>query len=257
MNHKVAVFSPKKLSCVWLDELSTTEAKEAAVAGTVVIFPIGSVEEHGNHLPLCTDSVQAEFVALEVAKRTGCLVAPPLRYGVCNAGRNFPGTLSIEFDSLYLVVRDVLSELVRNGFNRIIVISGHAGSSHMVALRRAAQQVVTQNSLTHKEQKTRIMVLSDFDFASEVKGLNFPLNDGHAGAVETSRVMAIRPDFIKTKGEPSFPKMPRFEVVCDPEKYFPSGVIGDPTKASKDKGKTINAYVIEQIAKLVAELKGN
>src|SRR5450759_4691688 len=90
-----------KTQHLWLDELSTNEAAEAAKEGKVVIFPVGSVEEHGEHLPLCTDSMQPEYVALEVARQTGCLVAPPFRYGICNAGRNFTGTLTIEFDTLY------------------------------------------------------------------------------------------------------------------------------------------------------------
>ena len=107
--------------------------KQLLKQAKVVIFPVGSVEEHGDHLPLCTDSMQSEYVAVEVAKQTGCLVAPPFRHGICNAGRNFPGTISIEFDTLLrMVARDVLSELVRNGFNRIIVLTGHSGSSHMV-----------------------------------------------------------------------------------------------------------------------------
>jgi len=249
--------SPKKQVCLWLDELSTKEAEKAACTGAVVIFPVGSVEEHGKHLPLCTDSIQPEYVALEVAKKTGCLVAPPLRYGICNAGRNFPGTLSIEFDSLYRITRDILAELARNGFNRIIVLSGHAGSSHMVALRLAAQNVVMQNEKTCSDKKTRIMVLSDFDFAFELKGQGFSEKDGHAGAIETSRVMAIRPDLIKAKGEASFPQMPRFEVVADPERYFPSGVIGDPAEASESKGQMINKYVVEQVTKLVEKLRRN
>ncbi len=248
---------PEKPSHLWLDELSTREAKKAADAGTVVIFPIGSVEEHGVHLPLCTDSIQPEYVALEVAKKTGCLVAPPLRYGICNAGRNFPGTLSIEFDSLRGITQDILSELVRNGFNRIMVLSGHSGSSHMAALKLAAQKVVLQNAKAAASAgKTRIMVLSDFDLAFEVKEkLGFPEKDGHAGAIETARVMAIRPDLVKAKGEASFSVMPRFEVVADPERYFPSGVDGDPTAASEGKGKKMNEYVVDEVAKLVEELK--
>ncbi len=248
----------KKPSCLWLDELSTKEAAQAAAAGTVIIFPVGSVEEHGKHLPLCTDSLQSEYIALEVAKRTGCLVAPPFRQGICNAGHNFPGTMSIEFDTLYRVARDILSELARNGFNRIIVLSGHAGSSHMTALRLAAQKVVLENEKVASERKTRIMVLSDYDFAYELKEkLAISPKDGHAGDIETSRVMAIRPDLVKGKGEGSFPQMPRFEIVADPERYFPSGVIGDPTEATASKGQMINEYVIEQVAKLVEELKRN
>ena len=253
---KVVETNAKKRGYVWLDELSTKEAAVAAKAGVVVIFPVGSVEEHGDHLPLCTDSIQPEYVAVEVAKRTGCLVAPPFRHGVCNAGRNFPGTISIGFETLRMVARDVLAELVRNGFNRIIVLSGHAGSSHMVALRLAAQEVVKQPSPV-SAKKTRIMVLSDFDFAFEVKNLGFPENDGHAGAVETSRVRAIRPDLVKGKGKAGAMNVPRFEVVPDPERYFVGGVNGDPTLASDAKGKAINAYVVEQVVKLVEALSGN
>jgi creatinine amidohydrolase len=99
------------------------------------------------------------------------------------------------------------------------------------------------------------MVCSDYDFAYELKGKYFSEKDGHAGTIETSRIMAIRPELIKAKGTRSFPKLPRFEIVADPERYFPSGVIGDPTQASAEKGRMINEYVIEQVTKLVKELK--
>jgi creatinine amidohydrolase len=231
------------------------EAKKAAEAGMVVILPIGSVEEHGDHLPLCTDSLQPEHVALKVAEKAGCLVAPPLRYGVCNASRNFPGTISIQFDSLYRIIRDVLSELIRNGFVRVIVLSGHAGQSHMAALRLAAQDVILLNENASSQKKPRIMVLSDYDFAYELKGTYFSEKDGHAGTIETSRIMAIKPNLIKTKGKTSFPEMPRFEIVAHPERYFPSGVVGDPASASPSKGRMINKYVIEQVTNLVKELK--
>jgi len=244
----------KDNQCLWLDELSTVEAAQAAKDGAIVIFPVGSVEEHGDHLPLCTDSIQPEYIALEVAKKTGCLVAPPFRYGVCNATRNFAGTLTIEFDTLYKVARDILSELVRNGFCRIIVLSGHAGNSHMVALRLAAQDIVVKND-TKNEGKVRIMVLSDFDFAEELTPKYADVNDGHAGTLETSRVMAIKPELIKTKGKASTWQMPRFEVVVHPEQYFPTGVNGDPTTATTEKGEKINQYIIEEIIKLVRELR--
>ncbi|MCL4429912.1 MAG: creatininase family protein [Chloroflexi bacterium] len=245
----------EKPACLWLDELSTKEAEKAAKDGAVVIFPIGSVEEHGEHLPLCTDNIQPEYIALEVAKKTGCLVAPPFRYGICNATRNFPGTLTIQFDTLYRLAHDVLSELVRNGFNRIIVLSGHAGNSHMVALRLAAQDVVIKNDGGQAQKKVRIMVLSDYDFAEELAPKYASPDDGHAGTIETSRVMAIKPELIKSKGSASQPKMPRFEVVAHPELYFPSGVHGDPTAASAAKGQKINQYIIDQVGKLVEEIK--
>jgi creatinine amidohydrolase len=244
-----------KNPCLWLDELSTIEAAQAAKDGAVVIFPIGSVEEHGDHLPLCTDSIQPEYIAVEVAKKTGCLVAPPFRYGICNATRNFPGTLTIQFDTLYRLAHDVLSELVRNGFNRIVVLSGHAGNSHMVALRLAATDIIVKNDEITETKKVRIMVLSDFDYAGELTPQYADVNDGHAGTLETSRVMAIKPGLVKGKGKPDVWHMPHFEVVAHPELYFPGGVNGDPTAASAEKGQKINEYIVEQVAKLVEDLK--
>jgi creatinine amidohydrolase len=237
----------------WFDELSMPEAEKAAKDGKVVIIPCGSIEEHGTHLPLCTDSIQAEYVALGVARKTGCLVAPPLRYGLCNSTRNFPGTITITFDSLRSIMTDILEDFVRNGFKRLLVITGHAGGSHMTALKLAAKTVVINHM--NEEDRPRIMVCSDYDFAFDLRGIEFDDRDSHAGTIETSRVMAIRSDLIKAKGETSFPNLPRFEITPDPERFFPSGVMGDPTVASSEKGQKINDYVIEQIAKLVKELE--
>lgn len=245
----------KKTERVWFDELSMKEVEKVAKAGKVVIIPVGSVEEHGSHLPLCTDSLQPEHVALEVAKKTKCLVAPPLRYGVCNSTRNFPGTISIGFESLYKVIRDILEEFIRNGFTRILVLSGHADQAHMAALRLAAQEIMRFHRQESSPRKPRIMVCSDYDFAYELKGKYFDEKDGHAGTIETSRIMAIRSDLVKREGKKSFPKLPRFEIVADPERYFPSGVIGDPLMASAKKGRMINRYVTKEVIKLVEELK--
>jgi creatinine amidohydrolase len=240
---------------LWFDELTMTEAEKAAKTGKIIIIPFGSVEEHGSHLPLCTDSLQPEYVALEVARKTQCLVAPPIRYGVCSSTRNFPGTISISFKSLYNITHDILEEFIRNGFTRILVLSGHAGQSHMAALRLAAQDTIKQHEKETPKQRPRIMICSDYDFAYELRGKYFNEKDGHAGTIETSRIMALRPDLIKEKGKKSFPELPRFEIIAHPENYFPTGVIGDPTIASAKKGQMINKYIIKEMTKLIEELK--
>jgi len=254
MLKKPSKIQRKKNNLLQYDELTMNEAKKAAELGKVVILPIGSVEEHGRQLPLCTDSIQPEYVAVAVARRTGCLVAPSLRYGVCNSTRNFPGTISIGFQALYKITKDILEEFLRNGFRRILVLSGHAGQSHMAALRLAAQETVWSHENEKAETRPRIMVCSDYDFAYELKGKYFSEKDGHGGAIETSRVMAIRPELVKMKGEGTYPQLPRFEVVAHPEESFPSGVIGDPTAASLEKGEMTNNYVIENVVKLVKDL---
>jgi creatinine amidohydrolase len=243
-----------KTKTVWLDELTMPEAEEAAEKGKVVILPVGSVEEHGKHLPLCTDSLQPENIAVEVARKAGCLVAPPLRYGVCTETRSFPGTISVSFDSLYSMIYDVLDEFVRQGFERLIVLSGHAGSLHMAALRLAANDVLDKYTEKSKRHDLRIVVLSDYDFAYELRGQQFDMRDGHGGEIETSRILAIRPDLVKERTEKNFSEMPRFEIVANPKDFWPNGIRGDPSKANVEKGRIVNKYVIGKMLALVKEL---
>ncbi len=231
---------------MFLDELTMSEFKEKVNENTVIILPIGAVEEHGPHLPLCTDSIQPEFIADQVAGRTGALIAPSIRYGFCSSTKNFPGTITISFDTLRSLVYDLLSEFIRNGIKNIVVLSGHAGRVHMAALKLAAEKVVNEN-------QANIMVLSDYDIAYDLleKDETIPSDDGHSGMIETSRIMAIREDLVKGKGIPGKERPPKFMVLKDPEKYFPSGVMGDPTNASKEKGKEINEYIINELIKLI------
>lgn len=231
---------------MYLDELTMSEFKEKVNESTVVILPIGAVEEHGAHLPLCTDSLQPEYVAKKVAEKTGALIAPPIRYGFCSSTRNFPGTITISFDTLRSLIYDLLSEFIRNGIKNMVVLSGHAGRVHMAALKLAAERVVNEN-------EANIMVLSDYDIAYDLldKDETIPSDDGHSGLIETSRIMAIRKDLVKEKGIPGKDRPPKFMVVKDPEKYFPSGVMGDPTNASKEKGDEINQIIIDELVRLV------
>ena len=242
------------MKTVWLDELTMLEAEEAAEQGKIVILPVGSVEEHGKHLPLCTDCLQPENVAIEVAKKAGCLVAPAIRYGVCTETRSFPGTISVGFDSLYSMVCDVLDELVRQGFKRLIVLSGHAGSLHMAALKLAARDVLDKYSEESKRRTLRIIVLCDYDFAYELRGKQFDARDGHGGEIETSRILVIRPDLVKGRTEKNFTEMPRFEIVENPKDFWPNGIQGDPSKASVEKGRNVNKYIIDKMLALVKEL---
>jgi creatinine amidohydrolase len=234
---------------MYLDELTMKEFSEKVDENTVVILPIGATEEHGTHLPLNTDSLQPEFVAEKVAKVTGALIAPPIRYGLCASTRNFPGTITISFDTLRSLVYDILSELHRNGIKNIVVLSGHAGRIHMAALRQAADLVV-------KEHEVKIMVLSDYDIAYDLidVDMSIPKDDGHSGLIETSRILDIREDLVKGEGEVGSSRPPKFMVLPDPEKYFPTGVMGDPTGASKPKGDQINDYIIKELVKLIKDM---
>ncbi|MBM4248319.1 MAG: creatininase family protein [Euryarchaeota archaeon] len=230
-----------------LDELSTAEFGKMVGKDPVVFLPIGAVEEHGAHLPLGTDSLQPEYIVQKVADRLPgpALIAPPLRYGNCVTTRNFPGTISLSFDTLRALVQNILEELCRNGIRRIVIVSGHAGGAHMAALRTAGENVVD------KAPDLRLMVLSDYDLAYELRGAEFDPRDGHAGAIETSRVMAIRPGLVKKKGQNSFDRPPKYMLTPHPERYFPTGVMGEAGKASQAKGRRINEYIVKGLTELI------
>jgi len=231
------------------EELTSKEVKAKVNAKSVAIFPVGATEEHGPHLPLSTDSLQPEYVAMEVAKKLGnCYVLPILKYGQCSSTRNFPGTISLRFESLQMVAEDVICELHRTGFRNVVVLSGHAGRLHMAALRLAAEHAL------EKHPDLKLMVLSDYDIAYAMKEIEIPPEDGHAGMIETSRVMAIRPDLVKGKAKPCHPKFPKYRVMPDSEKYFPDGVMGDPQLANAKFGRKANKIIVDELAEIIREM---
>ncbi|MCK5561444.1 MAG: creatininase family protein [Thermoplasmata archaeon] len=241
-------------STIFYDELTMTEFQNTINDNTVVILPTGAVEGHGSHLPLSTDSLQPEFIAEQVATQLTekhaqkVLVAPSIRYAFSNTIRNLPGTVSLSFETMERLIFDILSELIRNGVKNIVVLSGHAGRLHMAAQKHAAQKIID----THPDIK--LLVLSDYDIVYAQKDLGFPEGDGHAGAMETSRVMAIRPELVKGTGERSVTSPPNYRVLAHPEEHFPTGIIGDPTQATTAKGEMLNELVIRELMKLILEM---
>lgn len=216
-------------------------------ADPLVILPIGATEEHGSHLPLGTDSFQCEEIVGRLADEFDAFVLPPIRYGECRSTRNFPGTISLRSETIRAIVEDVLSELVRNGVSKVLLLSGHAGSGHMAAIKLGAQRVV------ERHEGIRVMVLSDYDIAYDLAGKEFPPDDGHAGQIETSRMLAIRPELVGNDRPHGSTRPPRFMVVNDPQRFFPSGVMGDSRGASDDKGRRINDYIFKELSRIVAE----
>lgn len=227
-----------------LDELSSVEFEKYMKNKPVVIFPIGATEAHGAHLPLCTDSVQPERIADDVAERIGGLVAPPLRYAFHSSTRNMPGTLTLNLDTTKMVVQDILESLIQNGADKLVVLSGHAGSSHLVALKQACAAVVK------KYPEIKIMVLSDYDLARD-----YPIDqagDGHGGKIETSRLMHIAPTLSRRAEAKGHYVSHGYMVIPNPETSMPSGYVGAAHEADAELGKKLNDFITER---LVEEIK--
>jgi creatinine amidohydrolase len=230
-----------------VDELTSPEFAALVRKNPLVILPIGATEEHGTHLPLGTDSMQCESVVSRIAEEFGALVLPPVRYGECRTTRNFPGTLSLRFETVQSLVFDIVSELARNGVRKVLVLSGHAGSGHMAAIRLGVTRVVEGNP------DLRAMVLSDYDIAYDLSGKEFPRDDGHAGQIETSRMLGIRPDLVGRARPFGKTRPPKYMVLPDPEKHLPTGVMGDSRGSSSEKGARIDDYIFRNLCEAVAE----
>ncbi len=230
-----------------LEEMTSADFKKLASKKPLFIVPFGSVEEHGEHLPLCTDAFQAEEVARKVAVAFGGILCPPVRYGDCRSTRNYPGTISLTFDTLKGLARDIVSELARNGADKVLIITGHAGSAHMIALRIGAQEVVENHP------RLKVMLLSDYDLAYELRGKEFPEDDGHGGLIETSRILGIRPDLVKSGRPKGLTRPPPFMILADPERHMPSGIYGDTSAATSKRGRAIDDYIEGRLNELVAK----
>lgn len=231
-----------------------------------LLVPVGIVEEHGPHLPLDTDTIQAVATCEEVAERIGCLVAPALAYGNCSSTRNFPGSFSLSFDALRAVARDILLDGVRHGIPTVAFVSGHAGGAHMRALKLAAEEVV------ERHPTLRAFVLSDYELlpvpdgsadpssprgrgfdAKAAAGVELPRWDGHAGGMETSRMLALRPDLVKGTAAAHQVRFPEFLVEPHPERRFPTGVMGDPTQASAALGRAANRWICDRLVEVLRQ----
>lgn len=239
------------MALIRLGELSSP-AFAALDPKPTLLVPVGIVEEHGPHLPLDTDSIQAVHTCDEVGRRTGALVAPLLAYGNCSSTRNFPGSFSLRFDTLRMVAADILADCARHGITTTAFVSGHAGGAHMRALKLAAEEHV------EKHPEARVFVLSDYELldgfdAKLASGVDVPRWDGHAGAMETSRMLAIKPDLVGKQRAAHRVNFPDFLVEAHPEKHFPTGVMGDPTLASVELGRAANEWIASRMVEVLSQ----
>lgn len=214
----------------------------------IVIVPVGALEAHGPHLPLGADQLQAESTADALASRLGALVAPTVPYGNCAGTRPFPGTVSLSLGTLARLVHELLEELARTGFRRILVLSGHAAQGHMAALREGADEAV------RAVPALQVVVLSDYDFVYELRGQLSPTNDGHGGLLETSRVLSMRPDLVGADRPKVEYRYSRFRVGDPTVEEWPESVIGDTASASSELGARVQAHVLDRLEATVREL---
>jgi mycofactocin precursor peptide peptidase len=190
---------------------------------TVLAVPLGSVEQHGPHLPLDTDTRIAVALAHALAAvRADVVSAPPLTVGASGEHAGFPGTLSIGTEAL----ASVLVELGRSAdaFTGVVFVNGHGGN--LEAVRRATDRLV--------EEGRRVVA-----WAPSVPG-----GDAHAGRTETSLLLALDPGCVHLDRAEAGATRPLAELIDDLRTggvaaVAPNGVLGDPTGASAGEGELL------------------
>lgn len=215
-----------------------------------VVIPFGSVEQHGLHLPLGTDTLEAADVAQQAAGLIPLFVAPAVAYGNCCSTACHPGTISVSVGTVRSLFLDIGTSLVTQGFRDIIALTGHAGNAHRIALREAGEE------LLQRFDHIQVAVVSEFDLAGE-EGRDIIETpwDSHAGEIETSRILYRYPHLVKGTSPAEKPVFPLGILVRDKRSYWPGGVWGDPAKATADKGRQLEDLLARKLADLVIRMQ--
>jgi len=229
-----------------MEEMSWPQIEAGLGQTRTVILPVGATEEHGPHLPTFTDTIQALEVARAVAERRDIFLAPALHYGVCRSTRGFPGTITVGHDALRAFVQDLLLSFCDSGFENILILTGHAGGQHMAALQEACQRALEERDL-------RVSLVSLFDLIDD-KAVQTP-RDGHSGEIETSLMMIIRNDLVKSQPDGHFPRKPRFLILKDVRHLMGNGIMGNPALASPEKGRAFFEMAVQGVIWALEELE--
>ena len=226
-------------------EMTMNEFESGLARSRTVLLPFGSLEEHGPHLPLSTDTLEAEQVCRLAAERMPLFVAPPVHYGNCRSSACHPGTVSIATATLKMLFKDIVRSLRSQGMINFIALSGHAGGAHCMALQDAGEELIAEFA------DIEIAVVTEFQLArDEGRGLIETPGDCHAGEIETSRIMHSHPHLVKGSAPREFPSFPSGLLVRDKRRYWPGGVWGDPGKASAEKGARLEELVVTKLLEL-------
>lgn len=232
-----------------LEEITMDEFTEGLERTRTLLVPFGSVEAHGSHLPLFTDTLVIEEALRRAAERKPAFVAPAVKYGVCTSTGQHPGTLGITPPTLRRITIDLVRDGYAKGLRKFVLISGHGGSIHTYAIKEAAEKAAFEFT------DARVAGLSVYEIlGDDARKLCDTPNDSHAGEMETSVVMRLRPELVKGTSPEEYPELPKPIVATDKRKYWKGAVWGDPSKATVEKGERLIEIMAEGIVGLMERM---
>ncbi|WP_127125490.1 mycofactocin biosynthesis peptidyl-dipeptidase MftE [Georgenia sp. SYP-B2076] len=212
-----------------LADLTWPEVEEGGRG--VLVLPVGSIEQHGPHLPLSTDALIAERVSAALAaERPEAGLAPPIVYGASGEHADFPGTMSVGERALH----DVVVELVRHVspvWRAVLVINAHGGNARALARARELCTYEGRHLGIHH--------------------VGLPGMDGHAGRSETALMLHLEPDLVRPDRisagvtQPLRQLLPRLHAE-GVRAVSPTGVLGDPRGATAQEGAQLFGELVER-----------
>jgi creatinine amidohydrolase len=249
----------------WIEDLTWPEVDARLKAGDVVVAPIGAIaKEHGHHLPMKTDWLVARELASRVAATLPVLVAPVVSHGYYPAFTRYPGSQHLSAETFCAVMRELLAKLIADGAKRIAVINTGVSTEEPL-------QIVVRDLLASTGVRIAVADIRQLGKAAHATGGQ--KIGGHGDEWETSTILAIEPDLVhmdraiedygNVLGEPKtvFRRPTRFSGdPADGPDYSRTGVRGDPTLATAEKGRALLAEMarelIDGLVALYPDLKG-
>jgi creatinine amidohydrolase len=227
--------------------LSNIEIEKWKKKSNQIIIPIGSLEQHGPHLPVSTDTIIIEHLAKNIAEKIQSLYIPAITFGISFEHEPL-FNISLSHNTFSNLIGDICVSLAKYGIKNIILLNGHHGN--MGAMYYIAQHV------SHKiTSDTRLNFINYWNLMNDFD---------HAGEIETSLVLAINTKFVKMKlarantKEIDRSKIAYTSLASNPG-FFPkitgNGVWGDPTKASITKGRSLLDHLIKKLEHTIIDFQ--
>jgi creatinine amidohydrolase len=246
-----------------LDRMTWVEVRDAIEEKVPLVVPVGSIEQHGPHLPLGTDAYIPFELAKRAAARRRVVVAPPVTYAAYSrprsgGGRGSPGSTGVSGRVLDAFLGDLFSDLLRQGWRRLVVLNGHWENAAFAteALERAMQPY----GATHKALLVNWWdQVTDADLRELYPG-EFPgWEREHASVIETALLEELLPETVRgeLKGEGGAERFPSYEIFPPPDDIVaPTGVLWTAAPASRELGAALVERIVERlIAALDTELE--
>lgn len=262
----MASLSERTSPAAWLTKSHSEITALAEEDGSIAVVPVGSLEQHGHHLPVATDSLLAEAVAHAGAEQIWeslpVLVTPVVWSGHSPHHLPFGGTLSLETTTLQSLLSEVAETALANEFDAVLFVNGHGGNSSIVAS--------TVSSVGKEQTESEVLGITYFRLAdatiedvrdSDVGGIS------HGGELETSLMMHLHPALVQEdeiegtlRDEPY--DRGRHDLFDDGvlsiyrtfDEYSQSGAIGAPDRATPEKGEEIFGHLQREMSALLEEI---